>query len=55
MIKIPFLSKYITDDQVFYDTQINEELKYCASPNYVMKFTEVGKNKRVYKCVITFS
>lgn len=46
MIKIPFLSKYITDDQVFYDTQINEELKYCASPNYVMKFTEVGKNKR---------
>ena len=54
MIKIPFLSKYITDDQVFYDTQINEELKYCASPNYVMKLTDVGKNKRVYNCVITF-
>lgn len=47
MIKIPFFSKYITDDQEFYDTQINEELKYCASPNYVMKFTEVGRNKRI--------
>lgn len=46
MIKIPFLNKFTTDDQEFYDTQINEELKYCACSNYVMKFTDVGKNKR---------
>lgn len=46
MIKIPFFNKYITDDQEFYDTQINEELKYCACSNYIMKFTDVGKNKR---------
>lgn len=46
MIKIPFLSNFTTDDQNFYDTQINEELKYCACPNYIMKFTVVGKNKR---------
>lgn len=46
MIKIPFLNKFTTDDQEFYDTQINEELKYCACSNYVMKFTDVGKNKK---------
>lgn len=46
MIKIPFLNKFTTDNQEFYDTQINEELKYCACSNYVMKFTEVGENKR---------
>ncbi len=46
MIKIPFLNKFTTDDQEFYDTQINEELKYCACSNYEMKFTDVGKNKR---------
>ena len=46
MIKIPFLSNYITDDQEFYDTQINEELKYCECPTYVIRFIEVGKNKR---------
>ena len=27
MIKIPFLNKFTTDDQEFYDTQINEELQ----------------------------
>lgn len=46
MINIPFLSKFTTDDQEFYDTQINEELKFCSCSNYVMKFTDVGKNKR---------
>lgn len=46
MINIPFFNKFVTDDQEFYDTQINEELKYCACSNYVMKFTDVGKNKR---------
>lgn len=46
MMKIPFFNRFTTDDQEFYDTQINEELKYCACSNYVMKFTEVGKNKR---------
>ena len=46
MINIPFLSKFTTDDQEFYDTQINEELKYCSCSNYVMIFTDVGKNKR---------
>ena len=46
MINIPFLSKFTTDNQEFYDTQINEELKYCSCSNYVMKFTDVGKNKR---------
>lgn len=40
MIKIPFLNKFTTDDQEFYDTQINEELKYCSCSNYVMKFTD---------------
>lgn len=45
-MKIPFLNRFTTDDQEFYDTQINEELKYCACSNYVMKFTEVGENKR---------
>jgi len=46
MIRIPFLNKFTTDDQEFYDTQINEELKYCACSNYAMKFTDVGKEKR---------
>lgn len=46
MIKIPFFNKFTTDDQEFYDTQVNEELKYCACSNYVMKFTDVGKGKR---------
>ena len=46
MIKIPFLNKFTTDDQEFYDVQINEELKYCSCSNYVMKFTDVGENKR---------
>ncbi len=46
MIKIPFLKRFTTDDQEFYDAQINEELKYCNCSNYVMKFTDVDKNKR---------
>jgi len=46
MIKIPFLNKFTTDDQEFYDVQINEELKYCLCSNYGMKFTDVGENKR---------
>lgn len=46
MIKIPFFKRFTTDDQEFYDAQINEELKYCNCSNYVMKFTDVGKNKR---------
>jgi len=46
MIKIPFLNKFITDDQEFYDVQINEEFKYCNSKNLAMKFIEVGKIKR---------
>ena len=27
MMKIPFFNRFTTDDQEFYDTQINEELK----------------------------
>lgn len=46
MIKLPFLNRFTTDDQDFYDTQINEELNYCSCSNYVMKFTNIGKNKR---------
>jgi len=46
MIRIPLLSNFTTDDQEFYDTQINEEFKYCNCSNYAMKFTDVGKNKR---------
>ena len=46
MIKIPFINKFTTDDQEFYDTQINEELKYCDCSNYVMRFTDVSKDKR---------
>ena len=46
MINIPFLSKFTTDDQEFYDAQINEELKFCSCSNYAMKFSDVGKNKR---------
>lgn len=46
MIKLPFFNRFITDDQEFYDTQINEELNYCACSNYVMKFTNIGKSKR---------
>ena len=34
MINIPFLSKFTTDDQEFYDAQINEELKFCSCSNY---------------------
>lgn len=48
MIKIPFLNKFITDDQEFYDAQINEELKYCNCSNFAIRFTEVGKNKRAF-------
>ena len=48
MIKIPFLNKFITDDQEFYDAQINEELKYCNYSNFAIKFTEIGKNKRAF-------
>lgn len=48
MIKIPFLNKYMTDDQEFYDTQINEELKYCNSSDFVITFTEIGRNKRAF-------
>ena len=46
MIKIPFLNRFITDDQEFYDVQVNEELKYCTCNNFAMKFTDIGKNKR---------
>lgn len=46
MMKIPFLNRFTTDDQEFYDEQINAELKYCACSNYVMKFTDVGKYQR---------
>lgn len=48
MIKIPFLNKFITDDQDFYDAQINEELKYCNSSNFTIRFIEIGKNKRAF-------
>ena len=34
MIKIPFLNKFMTEDQEFYDAQINEELKYCNNSNF---------------------
>lgn len=47
-MKIPFLNRFITDDQEFYDAQINEELKYCNSSNFTIRFTEVGKNKRAF-------
>lgn len=46
MIKIPLLNRFITDDQDFYDAQINEELKYCNSDNLVIVFTDIGKNQR---------
>ena len=48
MIKLPFLRKFITDDQEFYDAQINEELKYCYSSNFIIKSAELGKNKRAF-------
>ncbi len=48
MIKIPFLNKYMTDDQEFYDTQINEELKYCNCSDFAITFTEIGRNKRAF-------
>lgn len=48
MIKIPFLNRFITDDQEFYDAQINEELKYCNSDNLVITFTDIGKSKRAF-------
>ena len=48
MIKIPFLNKFMTEDQEFYDAQINEELKYCNNSNFSVKFIEVGKFKRAF-------
>lgn len=48
MIKIPFLNKFMTEDQEFYDAQINEELKYCNNSNFSLKFIEVGKFKRAF-------
>ena len=48
MIKIPFLNRFITDDQEFYDAQINEELKYCDSSNFMIRFTDVCENKRAF-------
>lgn len=48
MIKIPFFNKFSTDDQEFYDKQVNEELKYCNSSNLAIKFTELGKDKRAF-------
>lgn len=47
-MKIPFLNRFITDDQEFYEEQINEELKYCNSSNYTIKFIDVGKNRRAF-------
>lgn len=48
MIKIPFINKFITEDQEFYDAQINEELKYCNNSDIAIKFIEVGKLRRAF-------
>lgn len=48
MFKLPFINKFITDDQEFYDVQINEELKHCYSSNFIIEFAELGKNKRAF-------
>lgn len=46
MIKIPFFNKYLTDDQNFYDHQVDEELKFLDNSKFIFRFAEVGKSKR---------
>ena len=46
MIETLSLNKFTTDDQKFYDTQVNEELKYCACINYIMEFIKINKDQR---------
>ena len=46
MIKIPFFNKYLTDDQNFYDHQVDEELKFLDNSEFIFRFAEVGKSKR---------
>lgn len=48
MFRIPFLSRFTTDDQQFYDSNVNEELKYCNSEDFIIRFMELGKNRRVF-------
>lgn len=48
MFKIPFLSKFTTDDQQFYDSNVNEELKYCSSKDFMIRFMGLGKNRRIF-------
>ena len=51
MIKIPFLNKFMTEDQEFYDAQINEELKYCNNSNFSVSMD----NRALHQIVISVS
>ena len=48
MLNIPFIDKHTTVDQGFYDAQVNEELRYCSSSNFAMRFVEIGNKRRAF-------
>lgn len=48
MLNIPFIDKHTTVDQGFYDAQVNEELKYCSSSNFAIRFVEIGNKRRAF-------
>ena len=48
MLNIPFIDKHTTVDQDFYDAQVNEELKYCSSSNFAIRFVGIGNKRRAF-------
>ena len=48
MLNIPFIDKHTTVDQGFYDAQVNEELKYCSSSNFAIRFVGIGNKRRAF-------